>query len=87
MPGLARLAFEDSAVGWYGIRLFFHLISDGANNERFIYCSQQQQCAVAKFLAYLIETRAMEIEARCVVDDAMRAFEIWSGTSRALQHT
>lgn len=83
LPGLARLTFKDTAIGWYGTRFFFHLVSDGPNNERFMYCSHQQQDAVAKFVAYLIESRATKIEDVCTSDDAMRAFEIWSGNSIA----
>jgi len=82
LPGLARLAFEDSPIGWYGTQFFWHLISNGPNNERFVHCSQEQRDAVAEFLAYLIETKGGRIEADCAVDDAMRAFEIWSGKSR-----
>jgi hypothetical protein len=83
LPGLARLAFGDSFIGSYAAQLFWHLISNGPNNERFMHCSEKQRCAVAKFVAYLIEARATEIEAEGAVDDAMRAFEIWSGNSGA----
>lgn len=81
LPGLARLAFEDSALGWYGTQLFWHLISNGPNNERFMHCSQQQRRAVADFVAYLIDAKAPRIEAEGAVGDAERAFEIWSDRS------
>lgn len=84
LPGLARLAFEDTAISWqYCTQLFWHLISNGPNNARFMYCSEQQRCAVADFVAYLLEAHAAQIEADCAGDDAMRAFEIWSCKSRS----
>jgi hypothetical protein len=81
LPGLARLSFEDSAIGWYGTQLFWHLISNGPNNERFVHCSQQQRRAVADFIAYLVAAKTAQIEADYAVDDAMRAFEIWNDKS------
>jgi hypothetical protein len=81
LPGLARLALEDSLTEWYCPQFLRHLISNGPNNARFMHCSQRQRRAVAEFVAYIIETRASRLDVECAADDAVHAFEIWSGNS------
>jgi hypothetical protein len=85
LPGLARLVFEAPpyVCNWYGNQLFWHLISDGPGNARYLHCSPEQRQAVAAFVKHLIETRTTQIEAECVEDDAIRAHQIWSGDDAA----
>jgi hypothetical protein len=78
LPGLARLALEDCAAGWYGGQLFSHLTWDGPGNERFRHCSPAQRHAVAEFIVYLLETRSAQITRDGLDDDCLRALEIWS---------
>jgi hypothetical protein len=85
LPSLARIVFEEPPYGycWYGNQLFWHLISDGPGNARYLHCSPEQRKAVTGFVKHLIETRAEQIEAECVEDDAIRALEIWSNGDAA----
>ena len=59
-----------------GTQLFWHLISNGSNNERFTHCSDRQRRAVADLVAHLINTKAAQIQADGAVEEAMRASEI-----------
>jgi len=85
LPALARLVFEQAPYGysWYGSQFFWHLISDGPENARYLHCSPGQRQAVAAFVGHLIATRTGQIESACVEDDALRAHEIWSGNPAA----
>jgi hypothetical protein len=80
LAGLARLVVEEPVAeyDWYAAQFFWHLISDGPDNARFLACSREQRTVVANFIGYIIETRSQQLEDQCIEDDAMRAWEIWS---------
>lgn len=81
LPGLARLVFDEPPYGyhWYGCQFLWHLIYEGPANARYQHCSPEQRKAVAELLQHLIENRAEQLEAECVVVDAIRAYQIWNG--------
>lgn len=81
LPGLARLVFVEPPYGysWYGCQFLWHLISDGPANARYQHCSSEQRKAVAELVNHLIENRAEQLEAECVTEDAIRAYQIWNG--------
>lgn len=81
LPALARLALDQPApgFGWYGDQLIWHLVMDGPANVRVLACTPEQRKAVAAFLQHLIDTRAAQIDHDLLADDALRAFQIWSG--------
>jgi hypothetical protein len=86
LPGLARLVLDDCTAVWYGSQFFSHLIWDGPGNARFLHCSRQQRCAVADFIAHLIDTRADRIGVEGLGDHALRALEIWNEHDAPSEH-
>lgn len=81
LPSLARFVFDDPLYGysWYGCLFLWHLISDGPGNARYLHCTPTQRKAIAELLSHMIETRTGQLEAEFVAEDAMRAYQIWSG--------
>lgn len=80
-PALARLALTEPTYkfGWYGNIFFGQLISNGPRNERYMLCTPEQRSSVAAFIQHIIETRPALIDEHCAPEDALRAFQIWSG--------
>jgi hypothetical protein len=81
LPALARLALTEPTYnfGWYGNIFFWQLISNGPSNERYMLCTQEQRSSVAAFVQHIIESRPKLIYEHFASDDALRAFQIWSG--------
>ena len=81
LPALGRLALlpPDPKWGWYGSHLIFHLAWDGAENERWRYCTEAQRRAVARLIEHMILTRPALVDASYRADLFFQAQEIWSG--------
>lgn len=80
LPALARLCLEDPTYnyGWYGNQFFWHLISNGPRNERYLATSPEQRQAVVGFIEYVIESRSGHLDEYFAADDALKAMTIWN---------
>jgi hypothetical protein len=82
MPALIRLTLDtmDNPRHRYLEQMLFHLVRDGAGNILVSACSIEQRRFVTRFLEYLLESHASQIDAGVFSsDDILRAHDIWSG--------
>jgi hypothetical protein len=81
LPALARLCLDDPTYnhGWYGNQFFWHLISNGPQNARYLASTPEQQRAVVTFIEYVIESRRELLDEYFAADDALNALQIWKG--------
>lgn len=78
LPALIRLSVDTIASDFYFDQFLFHLELDGENNVLFSSCSAKQRQFIARFVAFMIENYAAEIDDCCCTDQALRVYEIWS---------
>jgi len=78
MPALIRLSLDTIGSDFYFDQFLFHLELDGEHNALFSSCSSDQRQFIAKFIAFMIEHHAAEIERNCCTDRVLRVYEIWS---------
>lgn len=81
LPALARLCLAEPTYnyGWYGNLFFWHLISNGPRNARYLACTSEQQQAVVTFIEYVINSRTDMLDEHFAADDALNALQIWKG--------
>ncbi|XZG70584.1 hypothetical protein ACTSKR_01650 [Chitinibacteraceae bacterium HSL-7] len=79
LPALMRFALEPDPENWR--RLVNHLEGDGPGHALIEFCSVTQRAAVARFIAYLIDIRADEIDEAGETDRLLRCFDYWDVTS------
>lgn len=80
MPALIRLSLDTLDNEFYFEQLLFHLESNGANNSLFASCSTTQRAFIAAFIAFMLAHHAEQIERNHCTSDALRTYQIWSGT-------
>ncbi len=81
LPSLARFALRapDKEHGWYGDQFLFHLYSGFRYNKLYEWASAEQRRAVARFVAYLIDSRTELIHQYSMDDEYLRCHELWEG--------
>jgi hypothetical protein len=81
LPALARLCLGDPTYdyGWYGNQFFWHLISSGPKNARYLASSSEQRQSVVVFVEHVIESRSEFLDEYFAADDALSALQIWKG--------
>jgi hypothetical protein len=80
LPALGRLALSPPHPmwGWYGEHLVFHLAWNGAGNDRWRFCSEQQRRAVARLVEHMLTTRSELVDESYRAHLFFQAHEIWS---------
>ena len=80
LPALVRLSLDTVEDDFYFGQFLFHLENDGANNKLIKSCSSEQRTFMTQFLKFMIEQYTEEIEESFCTDDALRTYELWSGS-------
>ena len=79
MPALIRLSLETVHTDFYFSDFSYYLKTKEKNNPYYLACTTEQRIFIAKFILYMMEQYADEIERCGGDDDVLRAYEVWTG--------
>ncbi len=78
IPAFIRLSLASIDDEFYLGQFLFHLESNGKRNDLFLACNSQQRQFIAKFIAYMIDNFAEQIEKNHYTDRILTVYDIWS---------
>lgn len=78
-PTLAKFALEhpDDSPLWYAEQLMYLISREGERNRFLLFCDADQRRAVAKFVEYLVKTRASRFYTDGEANDFSECLSLW----------
>ena len=77
-PALIRLSLETIHTDFYFGDFSYYLQSNGNNNSYYLSCTSEQRRFIARFILYMMEQYATEIENNGYDDDVLNAYGVWA---------